>query len=95
MHGPALFFTSVLFSIVHFLKPPADDVGPIDWLSGFRALPTCFEKFSEPALLGAGFTTLVFIGWVLGCGPDAEVLAPPELRQEVLARVEAAVEAAG
>ncbi|MGH8942675.1 MAG: helix-turn-helix transcriptional regulator [Acidimicrobiia bacterium] len=35
-----------------------------------------------------------FIGWVLGFGPDAEVLAPTELRQEVLARVEAAVEAA-
>ena len=36
-----------------------------------------------------------FIGWVLGFGPDAEVVAPPELRHELLARVEAAVEAAG
>ena len=36
-----------------------------------------------------------FIGWVLGFGPDAEVLAPDELRQQVLARVEAAVQAAG
>jgi predicted DNA-binding transcriptional regulator YafY len=36
-----------------------------------------------------------FIGWVLGFGPDAEVLAPDELRRQVLARVEAAVQAAG
>jgi predicted DNA-binding transcriptional regulator YafY len=36
-----------------------------------------------------------FIGWVLGFGPDAEVLAPDELRRQVLARVEAAVQASG
>jgi predicted DNA-binding transcriptional regulator YafY len=35
-----------------------------------------------------------FIGWVLGFGPDAEVLGPAELRQQVLARIEAAVRAA-
>jgi len=35
-----------------------------------------------------------FIGWVLGFGPDAEVLGPAELRQQVLARIEAAVGAA-
>ncbi len=35
-----------------------------------------------------------FVGWVLGFGPDAEVLGPDELRQQVLARIEAAVRAA-
>jgi predicted DNA-binding transcriptional regulator YafY len=35
-----------------------------------------------------------FIGWVLGFGLDAEVLGPAELRQQVLARIEAAVRAA-
>jgi len=35
-----------------------------------------------------------FIGWVLGFGPDAEVLGPAELRQQVMARIEAAVRAA-
>ena len=35
-----------------------------------------------------------FIGWVLGFGPDAEVLGPAELRQQVLARIEAAVRTA-
>jgi predicted DNA-binding transcriptional regulator YafY len=32
-----------------------------------------------------------FIGWILGFGPDAEVLAPPELRSTVLDRIEEAV----
>ena len=68
MDWPAVACTSALFSIVHFLKPPADDVGTIDWLSGFRALPECFGKFSEPALLAAGFTTLFMIGMALGWG---------------------------
>jgi proteasome accessory factor B len=36
-----------------------------------------------------------FIGWILGFGPDAEVLGPPELRDAVLERVEAAVEGLG
>jgi membrane protease YdiL (CAAX protease family) len=64
----AVVCTSGLFAIVHFLKPPPDDVGPVDWLSGFRALPSCFEKFTDPALLAAGFTTLFAVGCVLGWG---------------------------
>ncbi len=63
---PALFCTSALFSIVHFLKPPSSAEPPTDWLDGLRVLPSCFEKFSEPALVGAGFTTLLLLGWVLG-----------------------------
>ncbi len=63
---PAVFCTSALFSIVHFVKPPSGDFAQIDWLTGFRVLPSCFEKFAEPALLLAGFTTLFLVGWVLG-----------------------------
>jgi proteasome accessory factor B len=36
-----------------------------------------------------------FIGWILGFGPDAEVLGPAELRAAVLERVEAAMEGLG
>ena len=62
----ALFCTSVIFSILHFLKPPSTAEPPTHWLDGIRILSSCFEKFSEPALLGAGFTTLFLLGWVLG-----------------------------
>jgi membrane protease YdiL (CAAX protease family) len=62
----AVFCAAILFSIVHFLKPPSTAEAPVDWLDGLRVLPSCLEKFSEPALLGAGFTTLFLVGWVLG-----------------------------
>jgi proteasome accessory factor B len=32
-----------------------------------------------------------FIGWILGFGPDAEVLGPPELRDAVVDRIQAAI----
>jgi membrane protease YdiL (CAAX protease family) len=64
----AVFWVSAIYSILHFVKPPRVDLpeAQIDWLTGFRVLPTCFEKFAEPALLGAGFTTLFLLGWILG-----------------------------
>lgn len=63
---PAVFCTSALFSIVHFVKPPSGDFEHIDWLTGFRVLPSCFAQFAEPTLLLAGFSTLFMVGWVLG-----------------------------
>jgi hypothetical protein len=64
----AVAWVSAIYSIVHFVKPPRADLAPeqIDWLTGFRVLPSCFEKFAEPALLGAGFTTLFLLGGILG-----------------------------
>ncbi len=64
----ALFLTSALFSIVHFLKPREDAVPDhaVDWLSGFVLVPQAFWQFTEPVLLLAGFATLFVLGWVLG-----------------------------
>jgi len=63
----ALFATSALFSILHFLKPN-DAVVPqtVGWLSGFTLIPGAFAQFSQPWLVLGGFTTLFCVGWILG-----------------------------
>ena len=63
----ALFLTSALFSIIHFLKPPRlttpnDAVG---WFSGFRSIAHSFWQFGNPLLLLAGFLTLFAVGCIL------------------------------
>jgi len=63
----ALFTTSALFSILHFLKP--DDMAMphiVGWLSGFALIPGAFAQFREPWLVLGGFTTLFCVGWILG-----------------------------
>lgn len=64
----AVFWISAIYSILHFVKPPRVDIpeAQIDWLTGFRVLPSCFAQLTEPALLAAGFTTLFLLGWILG-----------------------------
>ena len=63
----ALLLTSVLFSIVHFLKAP-DQTTPNDavrWFSGFDSIAHSFGQFADPILLAAGFLTLFAIGCIL------------------------------
>ncbi|MDD5350358.1 MAG: CPBP family intramembrane metalloprotease [Chthoniobacteraceae bacterium] len=62
----ALFFTSALFSILHFLMPDTADPQMVGWLSGFALIPGAFAQFREPWLVLGGFTTLFCVGWVLG-----------------------------
>jgi len=62
----ALFFTSALFSVLHFLKPDTADPQAIGWLSGFALIPGAFAQFREPWLVLGGFTTLFCVGWILG-----------------------------
>ena len=63
----ALFTTSALYSLLHFLKP--DDAAiphAVGWLSGFELIPGAFAQFREPWLVLGGFTTLFCVGWILG-----------------------------
>jgi len=61
-----LFFTSALFSILHFLKPETAEPHTIHWFSGFALIPGAFAQFNDPWLVMGGFTTLFCIGWILG-----------------------------
>ena len=63
----ALWWTSGLFALVHFLKPdPAVRVPEVGWLSGFALVPHSFHQFAEPLLFVGGFGTLLTLGLVLG-----------------------------
>lgn len=63
---PAIVCSSLLFSIVHFVKPPRAEGVQVDWLTGFKVLPSCFAQFADPMLFAAGFTTLFVMGLLLG-----------------------------
>jgi membrane protease YdiL (CAAX protease family) len=63
----ALWWTSGLFAVVHFLKPdPSVQVASVTWTSGFALVPHAFHQFREPLLLLGGFGTLLVLGLVLG-----------------------------
>lgn len=63
--GWSIFITSALYSIVHFLKAPEHTSTDVTWTSGFNSIANAFEQFGDPLLVGAGFTTLFLIGWIL------------------------------
>ena len=68
--GGSIFLTSALFAIVHFLKAPEQTSLTVTWLSGFRSIGHAFHQFANPMLVGAAFTTLFLLGWILA---DARV----------------------
>jgi len=61
----SIFLTSVLYSIVHFLKAPDQTSPDVTWVSGFNSIGHAFVQFTDPLLVGAGLTTLFLIGWIL------------------------------
>jgi len=63
----ATLLSAGIFSIVHFLKAPAQMTTNVNWTSGFISLTHSFDQFGEPMLVLAGFATLFLIGVVLAC----------------------------
>jgi len=59
--------SSVIFSFVHFLKPPAgiDIADPRAWHSGFEVLGSTLGHFADPLFFITGFTTLTLLGLML------------------------------
>lgn len=66
----SIFATSALFAVVHFLKAPERTSTIVTWTSGFNSIAHSFVQFADPMLVGAAFTTLFLIGWILA---DARV----------------------
>ena len=64
----ALFASSLFFAVLHFIQPLKSEIAPADitWSSGFALIPTVFSQWSDPVMIGASFTTLLAVGWVLG-----------------------------
>ena len=61
----AVFLSSAVFSILHFLKAPEHTSTVVTWASGFVSIANAFSQFGDPALLIAAFTTLFLLGWIL------------------------------
>jgi membrane protease YdiL (CAAX protease family) len=61
----SIFLTSAFYSVVHFLKAPEQASPEVSWASGFNSIGHAFVQFTDPLLVGAGFTTLFLIGWIL------------------------------
>ena len=62
---PAAIFVSALFSLVHFLSPPREQIAVIHWYSGVELLPHAFWRFSDPWAVLGGFFTLGILGLIL------------------------------
>ena len=63
----AMFFVTLIFASVHFLKPDNNvQIGPVTWSSGLALVPHLFHQFTEGMTLLAEFTTIFVLGWVLG-----------------------------
>ena len=63
-----VFWTTMLFAIVHFLKPPdqsVSDVADINWSSGFVHVTRLFSGFGRWNDFVGEFLLLVGVGWVL------------------------------
>lgn len=63
---PALIFSSVLFSFVHFLQTPRRaSVAPVDWTTGFDTLAAMATAHAQPALAIAQAVNLALCGAIL------------------------------
>jgi len=65
----ALWWTTGIFALLHFLKPPVPGFIPADqvtWTSGFVVIPELFRGFGQWNHFIGEFIMLVAVGWVLG-----------------------------
>lgn len=70
-HYTAIFATSAIFSVIHFLKAPGRTSTIVTWSSGLNSIIYSFGQFRDLTMVIAAFATLFVIGWILA---DARVL---------------------
>ena len=63
----AVFLTSAVYAIIHFLKPPRLKLSEdeVTWSTGFDTLGRVFERFTDWQTVTAEFLTLLVLGIVL------------------------------
>ena len=64
-----LFWTTFLFAIVHFMKPPEDEAianADVTWTTGFWVITQLFRGFGQVEFFVEEFLTLAAVGFVLG-----------------------------
>ena len=64
-----LWWTTGIFAILHFLKPPVDAALPdeaVTWTSGFWVITQLFSGFGDWNKFAGEFVFLAVVGWVLG-----------------------------
>lgn len=64
-----LWWTTMIFALVHFLKPPADEAvahADVTWTTGFWVLSQLFRGFADVEHVLEEFMTLAAVGFVLG-----------------------------
>lgn len=63
-----LWWTTGIFALLHFMKPPADGTFAADhvtWTSGFAVIPQLFRGFGQWNNFIGEFLLLFAVGWVL------------------------------
>ena len=64
-----LWWTTGIFAILHFLKPPLEGALPDDqvtWMSGFWVITQLFRGFGSLETFAGEFVFLFAVGWMLG-----------------------------
>jgi membrane protease YdiL (CAAX protease family) len=62
---PAIVLVSILFSVIHFFRPVDGQISSVQWYSGFELIGKLFGRFTDPLLVGGGFTTIFVLGLLL------------------------------
>lgn len=56
---------SLVFAVVHFLKPSSQATETVEWWTGFAQIPSVVTSLPPPLVLGFGLASLFLVGMIL------------------------------